>query len=287
MIYLFGVIAAFLLQTLSNKEMGRRFDPAPAGMYFYCAVGLSLVPLGMLPFGGLAIHDFRTLIVAAVFGVDFVATILLMLTTMREGPLSLTSLFIGLSVMFPVLSGLLFFGEALTAAKAIGIGCVLAVVALTSLMGNSSGKRASGRWLSLALLCMVSNGLLCVLQKLQTGWLGTTDNVSFTFYAFLTAALCFWALLLWQTKGKATLKPWLRPSLFVCSVGLGIGTCIGNALVMLALAKIPSVVAFPIITGGLVAATWLASLVIYKETFTMKAIASMLVGLAGIIMLCV
>ncbi len=280
-----AAVFSFLVQALANKEMSRRFDPAPAGTYLYSAIGLSLVPLVLAFFGGWELRDPRTLLLAALFGVDFAATIALMVKCMREGPLSLTSLFVGLSVLLPVAAGTLLFGEAITLAKAAGLLCVLAVVVLSSRGGGS--QRASGRWVRLALLMMVCNGMLSVLQKAQGAWLGAGDDWSFQFYGFLVAALCFWALLGQTARRRVSLEPWRSPWLPALSAALGAGTLAGNASVMLALHTIPAVVAFPSIIGGLVALTWVVSLVLYREPFRVRGLVSLLVGLAGIVLLSV
>ncbi len=281
-----AAVFSFLVQALANKEMARRFDPAPAGTYLYSAIGLSLIPLVLAIFGSWALRDPRTLLLAALFGVDFAATIALMVKCMREGPLSLTSLFVGLSVLLPVAVGALFFGEAITLSKAAGLLCVLSVVVLSSRGGGS--QRPSGRWVRLALLMMVCNGMLSVLQKAQGAWLGAGDDWSFQFYGFLVAALCFWALLLGQTaRRRLSLAPWRSPWLPALSAALGAGTLAGNAAVMMALRTIPAVVAFPSITGALVALTWVVSLVLYREPFRVRGLVSLLVGLAGIVLLSV
>lgn len=279
-------VVSFVIQALCNKEMSRRFPPAMAGTYLYSALGLSLIPLALAPFGAWALHDGRTLLLAVLFGVDFAATMALMVLCMREGPLSLTSLFMGLSVLLPVAAGTLFFGEAMTAMKVTGLLCVLAVVVLSSVGGG--GHKVKGRWLGLALLMMFCNGMLSVLQKTQGAWLGQSDNWSFQFYGFLTASLGLWALLLVQKmRHRVDLAPWRSPWLPGISGALGISTLAGNAAVMLALRVTPAVVAFPIITGALVLVTWGISVAVYREPLRPKGLALLLIGLAGIVLLSV
>lgn len=279
-------VVSFVIQALSNKEMARRFPAGMAGTFLYSAMGLSIIPLILAPFGAWSLTDPRTLLVAGVFGVDFAATMALMVICMREGPLSLTSLFVGLSVLLPVAAGALFFGEAMTALKVVGLVCVLAVVVLSSVGGGA--HKVKGRWVVLALLMMACNGILSVLQKAQGAWLGLHDNWSFQFYGFLTASLCLWALLLAQKlRHKVSLTPWRSPWLPRVSAALGISTLVGNAAVMLALRATPAVVAFPIITGSLVLLTWIVSVAVYREPLRLKGLVSLLVGLTGIVLLSV
>lgn len=283
MLFIFLAMFCFVLQSLGNKEYAAHFPSGMPGLALFNALSLTLVTLAFAALGGAVLPPWPALLLAAAFGVVFVAFICISVKAMAVGPLSVTQLIINLSMVFPLLVSILLWGESLTWLKGVGIACMVGVMVLAS--GKRQGKGFRWHWLALTLLAMVGSGTLSVLQKaFERGFTGT-PVVLFSFWAFLTAAVLSWLWVALCALRKADFAPYKSKHLASCVLLMGLGTAGGNGFVMEALTRQPAVVVFPMALGGAVLAVWAVALLRYRERVTPRSAATMVVGLAGLLCL--
>ncbi len=286
--YAIAAIVCFILQNMANKEFSRRFNCQISGLALFNAIALTFCAGAIALAGGAAVPlSGGALALAAVFAVNFVITVMLIVVSMSMGPMGATVLIINMSMMLPVTAGIVAWGESPTALKLIGIGCMILVLVLSALGGKGDPKRGGIKWLLLTIITMICNGVLSIQQKLLSLWFPGDSATSFSFTAFAIAALLCWALVLIFKLRGADFGQWLskRGQLTMCAAGVGLGTAGGNTFQLLALTQLPAIVAFPLVQGSVVLSLWVLSLIIYRDKVTLAGVLSLIAGIAGIIML--
>jgi drug/metabolite transporter (DMT)-like permease len=142
---------------------------------------------------------YYTLVLGALFIIVFN---LMAITTQRSG-LSAVSVATKMSVVIPVLFGLIYYNESLGAIKLIGIGVALIAVYLTS---NKSNQRISinRKLILLPILVFVGSGIIDTsLKFLEDTYVANNDVPLFSAIIFLAAAIIGFIIIIIQViKGS-------------------------------------------------------------------------------------
>ncbi|MBR3929143.1 MAG: hypothetical protein IKJ65_09100 [Clostridia bacterium] len=109
--FVFLAILFFFFQNIANKEYGARFEPGiktliPFHAISHVAMIVSLVVLGVsvkMPLGGLLYAFF--------YACAFLTAIMMLMKTLTLGPVGKTTLIVNLSMLLPMLLGVLFLGR--------------------------------------------------------------------------------------------------------------------------------------------------------------------------------
>ncbi len=287
MIYVLLAVVFFFLQNVVNKEFAARFKSTLPGLALFDGIALNLASLTLIFFGGASLLPTGQLILAAAFGMLFVLTVFLIVITMSQGPMGMSSLLINMSMIIPVTGGILIWGEELTVIKFVGILCMMAVLALSGLNERGKGKDSNLRWFALAIVTMVFNGTLSLMQKALTANFTEPNATAFNCWAFaIGGALCWIIVLVLKLKGTSfsdwTAKP---KQLLLCSLGMGWGTVGGNMFNVLALTVLPAVAAFPLVQGSVILSVMVGSMVLYKEKLGKLGFLALILGIGGIVLL--
>lgn len=286
MLFILLAMICFVFQSLGNKEYAAHFPSGMPGLALFNALSLTLVTVAFAALGGVKALPGPALALAIAFGCIFVAYICISVKAMAAGPLSLTQLIINLSMVIPLLVSVFLWQERLTWMKGVGIACMVAVMVLASGKGGE-GKGFRWHWLALTLLAMVGSGSMSVLQKaFERGYTGS-PVMPFLFWCFLTSAVLSWLWVALCALRKADFTPYRSKRLAASVLLMGLGTAGGNGFVMQALTQQPAVVVFPMALGGAVLAVWAFAALRYRERVTLKTVATMAVGLAGLVLLAI
>lgn len=285
--YVFTSVLAFIVQNLSNKEFSRRFPCRFHGLLLFNAVALTFCAIALAVTGGAGMLSAPALLLALLFAVSFDITVMLIVVAMSMGPMGTTVLIINMSMMLPVIAGIIWWGESPNLTKLIGIACMLAVLILSAMGNKGDSKRGSVKWLIISIVTMILNGILSIQQKVFTSYCPNESAVTFSLAAFAMASLLCWvAALIFKMRG-ADFGPWLKKKreLSLCALGVGLGTAGGNAFNMLALTVLPAIVTFPLIQGSVVVSIWALSVFIYHDKVNLPGVLSLIAGIAGIVLL--
>lgn len=280
---LFLIVAGilFVLQNLSFKEFSRRFPNNLAETARMSRIALPVGALCLIPAGGAALLSPTGFAVSAAFSVCYVLTNALYLAALSCGPFSLSAMLSGMGLLVTVIMNLLFWHESLTALRVAGIVCMTAVIVITGL-GRREGK-LSLKWFLLSLGTMVANGLCGVTQKAYQMLDASPNPSAFNFWSFLLAGAIY--LVISFFRRAQPLPAPAKKSYALCTLSVGVTTVVANLFMLRSLDYIPSVVAYPVMQGSLVALIALCSLFLYKEKFTAKTFVSLLMSIAGIVLL--
>ena len=226
---------------------------------------------------------------SVLFALAFAAVMLpyymISIKVLSLGSLAVYSMFMMLGgMLLPFLYGLVFLNEEASWGKLVGCGLLAGFIIMQALSQKNNEQQgeektqAQGKPSLFFLLCIcifIINGLTGVIAKAHQIQPQAVDEVSFTVLSCtFTALLSGIALLIVSLRKKErslaeikTVLQW-KPLAFVGLLGAAMHT--GNFLILKAAANVPASVQFPLISGGVIVLSALASALIFKEKLSWK-----------------
>lgn len=279
-IFLAGVVAFVAVQSVSQKTYGRK---APNGSLSFLS-GSSFVAMlvFVLTSGGKLAFTAQTLPYSVGFAVSYSLCYFGLLTALRIGPLSLTSLVRACSLIIPTLYGLVVLKEPGSLTLYLGLGLLLTALVLINFEKKGSEKKISLKWLFFVALVFFGNGLCATIQKAQQLAFDGQFKSEFMIVALGLCAVCLGigALLTEKKQLLAHLKK-----------GMGLFTLCGfangmvNFLVILLSTRLPASVMFPVISAGGIVVSFCLSLFVYREKLSAMQFVGSGLGFLAVILL--
>lgn len=213
-------------------------------------------------------------------GFWFIFTYLLMTASTQRSGVTVTSLSSKISVVLPILAGVIFFSEPLSYMTAIGI--VLALVALFLVLG---GKKDSGdvnkNWL-LPILIFFGTGTGDILMKI-TEQQHTGGDMGFMIAFIYFVALVFGIIIVVSDiiRGKSKWQ-WKNA---IGGIMLGVINYFSTYCVYYAMRYFTNVVLFPIYNIGVVSLTAVIGWLAFKEKLTWKNYLGLAIAIIAVILI--
>lgn len=213
-------------------------------------------------------------------GFWFIFTYLLMTASTQRSGVTVTSLSSKISVVLPILAGVIFFSEPLSYMTAIGI--VLALVALFLVVG---GKKDSGdvnkNWL-LPILIFFGTGTGDILMKI-TEQQHTGGDMGFMIAFIYFVALVFGIIIVVSDiiRGKSKWQ-WKNA---IGGIMLGVINYFSTYCVYYAMRYFTNVVLFPIYNIGVVSLTAVIGWLAFKEKLTWKNYLGLAIAIIAVILI--
>lgn len=283
-------IIIFSIQTIAFKEFNRSHMKNLASYFLFNAVYFSLIVLIYLAVNQKAEPvSPLTFALGFCFGVCFVITILLFMKAMETGPLAYSSLLFSLALLVPVIFGAIFWQESINILQWLG----LLLLFLTLVISSQPSSRIEGRpakvnirWLVFIIAALLGNGSLMTMSKAQQMLLPGREIEEFLIIAFGTAAvlslILFFYRRIYRKEKTGHLKN--RPMIILVLVA-STTTAFGNQIGLYLSGRLPAVIQFPTVSGGIVLLSSILAVVLYKERFTRAQSLGLVTGLAAIILL--
>ena len=283
-------IFIFAVQTICFKEFNRLFMKNLASYFLFNTLYFSLVILIYLavnrqvePLSSL------TIILALIFGVLFTLTILMLMKAMEKGPLSYSSLIFSLGLLVPVIFGALFWHEGISIPQIFGLLMLL----LTLVMGSRPTNRIDEpkskvnlQWLIIVLASLLGNGILMTVSKSQQMSIPGQEIEEFLILGFGTSTVLSLTLFLYHRirRGEKVghMKNWL---LVVLVIVAGVTTASGNQIALYLSGRMPAIIQYPSISGGIVLFSTITAVLLYKERLTRTKVFGLITGLAALVLL--
>ena len=200
------------------------------------------------------------------FGIGYAVCMIGFINALRTGPISLTTLFLNLSLIATVIWGFFFWNS--DPSILVIIGLVLVAVALwlclyTGKENDGVGK-ISLKWLFFVALTFVGNSACAIIQKTQQlHFNGNHGNL------MMMCGLCFaslFCLVLYLRSDKSDSKEILKKGFGFFPVADGLLNTLHNLIVIiLATSTISPSIIYPTIAIGGLAFTCIFSLIVFKE----------------------
>ena len=271
-----------------------------------CAVGRNVFSkLGGDRFSGLSnvigTNIFTAVLAIAVFGItmpDFslitpeiiifalVYSLLSMLSpclhiiAMEKGSVSVCSLIYGCAFLPPTIFGMFFRREMPGVFAVVGILLVISAMFLTT---GKPGK--GGGFVFISLAAMLASGGVGIVQTLFSNTHEQSLQNELLFTAFTFNLIISTVLLLVLRVGKQQASFKLDRRYFVPATLLAACVVGQNTINLVLSGNLPSVLMFPVISGGGIAVTTVLSRLVFKERLKARQIAGICVAIAAIVLI--
>ena len=273
------------------KKLYTNRDSRLSGSFAYTAVGCLVAAAVLFAWGGFGKASLFTVLLGVLFGAVTALQGVTNMAALQVGPLSYTTVIISFSTLISALSGVLFFGESIGLWQIIGIVLMLASFALAN-GGENGGKRANLRWLLLCVVAFLATGAIGVMQKVHQSSAFKEELNAFLVIAFGVSAFLSGVVALLLRKKESGSEENRNDRggmmlLFLLMLISGVCVAVNNKLNLYLSGVIDSVIFFPVVNGGGLVLTTLASLLIFKERLRTKQWIGILLGIASVLCLCV
>ncbi len=229
--------------------------------------------------------DAAVLPYSLLFAVFFSGAHLGIIGAISNGPASLSSLFITLSLIATTIWGFFFWNAPFTAPVLIGLILVTVAIVLCLYKGKKDEKRLSGKWLFYVILGFVGNAGCTIVQRTQVNaFAGEHSTMLMAFATFFASILCFFLYLKSDRRDSRAILSgsWFFPVL------AGASNALLNLFVMLLATALPLLspsLVYPTLSVGSLAIVMLFSLFIFREKLKWWQWIGIAVGAAATVLL--
>lgn len=230
-----------------------------------------------------------TLAMSVAFGLATALCAILNMKALENGPLSYTSVICSCAMVIPALSGLVLFGESVTALQYVGIA--LMIVSFVCAVDRHNGE--SGMTIKWMLLCLGSflfSGGVGVMQKVHQSSPHSNELGIFLVIAFVISAMFSAALSVYYKNAKGqriTVLSGAKLKKFaVVGIISGVGIALCNQINMYLAGVMDAIVFYPVVNGAGMLLTTAAGLIFWKEKLSVKQRIGLATGAAAIFLLC-
>ncbi len=219
-------------------------------------------------------------LLSIIFALVTVAAQYFGLLSMSLGPMSFSVLFTYLSAMIPTVFGCIYRSEMPQIQQIIGLILMIITFILSIDFGENSGM--SVKWILTVTGSFLGMGLIGVFQTVHQVSDYAHEINGFLFWAFVFSIVMFAVLYLPymikdKKEGIKKEKYSKRDWLLMLVTGIIIGAI--NLINLYLSGKMPSVIFFPIVNGGVIVLSGIASMVLFKEKLPPKKMAGMIIGI--------
>ncbi|MBQ9299633.1 MAG: EamA family transporter [Clostridia bacterium] len=209
-----------------------------------------------------------------VSGILYLSSFILLQWNVRKNGVILSSMFMKLGVMVPTLMAIFIFREVPQLSQVIGLVIALGAILLINLE-KGSGKAASG--IGLVLLLLTGGGTDATSKVYEELGAAPLKN-HFLLYTFFAAFLLCLAVCLVK-------KQKLRGSDLGFGLLIGIPNYCSARFLLLSLADVPAVIAYPTYSVASIVLVTLAGVALFREKLSRRQMLSMALIFAALILL--
>lgn len=199
-------------------------------------------------------------------GFFYIASLILFQNSVKKNGVVLSSIFMKLGIMMPLIISIILFGEMPTIIQIIGFVIALVAIILINLKEKTNeevlqnAKRKSPIKIGLILVlvgCGMADGMSKIYQELGT------DRFEELFLVFTFVIAFMLSIVLVKVKKQIFTK-----NEFIYGALLGVPNYFSARFLLKALGEIPAVVAYPTFSIGTIAVITLTGVIVFKEKIT-------------------
>ena len=290
---IFSVIMSLLSCGILRNEFCKKELAGNSDLYIFNTVNslLSAITLVIVAAvsGSLCIPSMYTLLMGVIFGMATALCAILSMIALESGPLSYTNVIVSCAMVIPALSGLVLYGEAVSAWQYVGI--VLMIVSFACAVDSDNGSSgASLKWLLLCLGAFVCSGSVGVMQKLHQNSvykdeLGVFLVIAFVFSALFSLAMTFYYK---NVRGEAITvirAPKLKKFAVISFIS-GVGFALVNQINMYLAGVMDAIIFYPVVNGASMILTTAAGIMLWHEKLSRRQWFGLITGGVAILLLC-
>ena len=246
-----------------------------------CCIGsVAFFAIAMAVLGETIKVSFFSFLLSIAFAAVTVAAQYFGLLSMNLGPMSFSVLFTYLSAMIPTIFGCIYRNELPQIQQIIGL--ILMVITFILSVDLRKDSDMTPKWILVVTGSFIGMGMIGVFQTVHQVSEYASEINGFLFWAFVFSLIMFALLYIpYMMKNKKantkrekySAKDWV----LMLVTGIIIGAI--NLINLYLSGAMPSVIFFPIVNGGVIILSGLASLFIFKEKLSPKKIAGLIIGI--------
>lgn len=234
--------------------------------------------------------SFFTVFLAVIFGIVTLLQQIFNLYALENGPLSYTTVIISMSTLIPTVSGAVFWDEKIVTVQYIGI-IFMIISFILSIKNDSADKKTNFKWLIFSFIAFIATGLIGFMQKVHQTSSYKQELDSFLIIAFLVSFVSSLILAIAFRKkrnyNKSTnvnsVVKLLPIFLMVLS---GVFVAVNNKFNLYLSGVLDAAVFFPLVNGGGLVLTSVASIIIFKEKPSKIQFLGIVSGIVSVILVC-
>lgn len=275
------------MMTLQNAESSNVI-PFLFGIMWSCitAIGWWIAIIR----GGDFSFDTLDILFAAIAGITAGLCNLSYVMSLYHGPLSLSSVFIGLGPILPVVLAGIFLGQIPSGIQFVGLALTIIVLIIVNM--GPVDKRPSFKWFILALGAFIMYGLQLFTFNMHYAYVENPNNAQFMGMLYIFCAITFligFVVMRNKTRSdeaEAAVLSKLNYKLILLFALIQAGTNgVANAFYVKAAAGVPAVVLYPTVETGSLLLTSIVAFVFFKEKMTKNGVIALILGCAGVVLL--
>ena len=195
---------------------------------------------------------------------------------LSRGNLAIYSMFMMIGGMFlPLLHGVLFMDEKLSALQIVGVVLLLAFIVLQTVQFDKkkeADKKTAKSVIIFTLLCLlafIDNGSLGIIRTHELE-VNNAHEYTFAFsYCLLTATVGGAGVIVYLLKNREQtaklLTPCVKPLSLVTLVGIGCIANVGDILLLVATGRVAESVMYSVVSGATIVFSAIAAWLLFKE----------------------
>lgn len=215
-----------------------------------------------------------TVILGFVGGIFFLGGFVLFQRNTERNGIVLSSIFMKLGLLVPMVLSVVFFRELPTWTQIVGFCIAIFAIFLINGNGEKSKDRLSWQLLAMLVMCGGSDAMSKIFKVMGPEALSN----QFLFYTFAFALMLCIALVIHKKE-----RPGIRELLF--GTAIGIPNFFSSKFLLLALADLPAVVVFPSFSIATMLVATLAGVFFFKEQMGKRRLLALLAILAALLLL--
>lgn len=260
----------------SKKTVKNDADIYKFNMYLY--IGSFVL---MLFFKGYSASLF-TVLTAFVFALTTAASQHFVMKAFEAGPMSFTVFIQGCNLIIPIIYGVAVLNEQLTLLRVVSVAVLIFSM---SLVLNLKLEAVNKKWLIFSVLSMLFTGGIGILQTVHQNSAYKNEFTAFLRLTFLFAVVInciMWRLC--EKKDKSCYASISTTTAAACLMGIFIGAV--NIINLYLSGVVDKIVLFPFLNGGLIFASIMVSVIVFREKISVKQWIGLLIGIISMCLLC-
>ena len=218
-----------------------------------------------------------------IYAVCYAMCFIFQVLAFKYGPLSLTALFLQLSLIIPVCYGLFFLKESLSIFGYIAIGILLLSMLFLNLQKDK--KNFSIKWIIFVLLACFGNGVCSITQKeIQVKYSGLYKNEYMIVGLLIASVIMFICGIIYARQQGTKLLSDINKAGFY-SIACGFCNGITSLLILIIVGYSSASWFYPMLAGCGIVFSFVISYFLFKEKISKTQIVGYVLGLIAVVLL--
>lgn len=269
-------------------------DKCKSGTFFFTGMIAIFAMLFFIAINRDSYYSTQLIGPSAAFAISYASATFFAVLAIRHGSLAKSCLIISFSLLIPSFYGILFLHEEIS--TELVLGTILLILSLILInyekeeiteegeAEEKTSKKAPLKWYIFVALAFLGNGMCSTVQKAKQENYGTAGDNLFMIVALAIVAVLMFVLAFCTSEERTTIRETVRHG-FLWAILCGLANGLTNYLVILLNLRLPASTLFPVISSGSLVLSFLYSIFVVREKFSIRQYIGFLIGVISIVLL--